>query len=180
MPNRIFILGFMGSGKTYLGRRLAIAMGYLFVDLDAYIVQHESQSIAQLFENKGETYFRKIEADLLRLISQSDRVVVSCGGGTPCFHDNMAWMNAQGLTVWLNPSVETLRHRLQRNPGKRPLLQGLGDDDQAWDAFIEKMLAGRQPYYRNSAITYVPIHETADHVEAVLSLIKNHQPCTAM
>jgi shikimate kinase len=178
MPDRIFILGFMGSGKTYLGRRLASALGFLFIDLDEVIVQQEAQSITQIFDNKGETYFRNAEANTLRQMASVDRVVVSCGGGTPCFHENMSWMNAHGLTLWLNPPLELMRNRLQRKPEKRPLLKGLGSDEEAWDNFIEDKMKGRLPYYRAAAIEYVQQSESDNNVAEVLSLIKNHLSCT--
>lgn len=175
---RIFLIGFMGSGKTYTGKRLAEALGYDFHDLDALMEELEGGSVARVFEEKGETYFRELERQTLHATSKWVRAVISCGGGTPCFFDNMEWMNARGVTIWLNPPVELVLRRLQRKPHKRPLLAGLETDEQ-WHEFIERKLEERRPFYSLAQIVYTqPSEETdaaIDLSRMLLSNTKSHQ-----
>lgn len=175
---RIFLTGFMGSGKTYTGKRLAEALGYDFYDLDTLIEEQEGCKIAAIFEEKGEARFREIEQQTLHRTADEVNVVISCGGGTPCFFDNMEWMNARGVTIWLNPPVELVLRRLQRKPHKRPLLAGLETDEQ-WHEFIERKLEERRPFYSLAQIVYTqPSEETdaaIDLSRMLLSNTKSHQ-----
>src|SRR5690242_17437499 len=118
---KIFLLGFMGAGKSYWGRHLSEYMSLPLYDLDERIVEEEGCSIADIFKEKGESYFRQKERDTLQRLSRADRFIIACGGGAPCFFDNMDFMNEQGLTVWLDPSVGVMAERLQWKKGKRPL-----------------------------------------------------------
>lgn len=167
---RIFLIGFMGSGKTYTGKRLAAALGCDFYDLDALIEEKEGCKIASIFEEKGETWFRKLEQKTLHETAKWERAVISCGGGTPCFFDNMAWMNAQGITIWLDTPVDTILYRLQRKPHKRPLLTGLETDEQ-WLAFIERKFEERRPFYSRAQIVYRQQSEEADAAEELRRLL---------
>ncbi|RAJ02297.1 shikimate kinase [Chitinophaga skermanii] len=146
---RIFLLGFMGAGKTYWGKQLAEHLHLPFFDIDEVIVEEEGMPVSDIFAEKGEDYFRNRESEVLKRISQEeDEFLISCGGGTPCFLDNMDWMNDQGTTVWLNPSIPTMVERLQRKKYKRPLIQDLSDEDLS--AFVEKKLLERAPFYQLS------------------------------
>lgn len=167
---RIFLIGFMGSGKTYTGKRLAAALGYDFYDLDALVEEREGCSVAHVFEQKGETYFRELERQTLHETSKWERAVISCGGGTPCFFDNMDWMNAQGITIWLDPPMGLVLHRLQRKPHKRPLLGGLETEAQ-WAAFIEQKLTERRPYYERAQAVYRQPDEDADTAAALMEIL---------
>lgn len=169
---RIFLIGFMGSGKSYTGKRLAAALGYDSYDLDALIEAQEDCKIAAIFEEKGEARFREIEQQTLHRTADSEDVVISCGGGTPCFFDNMEWMNARGVTIWLDPAVETVLSRLQRKPHKRPLLAGL-DTEAQWMEFIERKLEERRPFYEKAQLMYRQTNEEADAAEELVTLIQS-------
>lgn len=134
----------MGSGKTKLGKRLARLLHYNFIDLDKQIEEKENTSIAGLFENKGEEYFREKESEYLRQL-QDEKTVVATGGGTPCYYDNMNWMLQHGKCVWLKVSEEELFRRLREKRDKRPLLRNLSDDELK--NFISSKLSERSRYY---------------------------------
>ncbi|HEY8959605.1 shikimate kinase [Chitinophaga sp.] len=145
---KIYLLGFMGAGKSYWGKQLADHWQLPYYDLDEVIVEAEEMAIADIFATKGEDYFREKESRLLRELSKQDKFLISCGGGTPCFQENMDFMNEHGTTVWINPSVETMVERLQRKKSKRPLIADLEDEDLV--GFVEKKMAERLPFYQQS------------------------------
>lgn len=145
---KIYLLGFMGAGKSYWGKQLADHWQLPYYDLDEVIVEAEEMAIADIFATKGEDYFREKESRLLRELSKQDKFLISCGGGTPCFQENMDFMNEHGTTVWINPSVETMVERLQRKKSKRPLIADLEDEDLI--GFVEKKMAERLPFYQQS------------------------------
>ena len=140
----------MGSGKTYAGRRLAQQAGLPFVDLDEWIEAKEGKSIRAVFEEKGEAWFREAERDALREMARFQDVVVSCGGGTPCFHNNIRWMNERGVTIYLRAPSELLARRLSHQQARRPLLRGV----ESLEGFIRSKLEEREPYYMESSIVY--------------------------
>lgn len=144
----IYLIGFMGSGKSHTGQQLADALRMPFVDLDDRIEALAGCSIAQLFEYKGETYFRELEAKALRATLSDAPAVVSCGGGTPCFHDNMDWIKTNGLSIYLKASVPLLVRRLQKGQEHRPLIRGLNETELA--AFIEERVAQREFFYKQA------------------------------
>ena len=149
---RIFLTGYMGSGKTTLGRALATEMGIPFIDLDHYIEKRYCKTIAQLFAEKGETGFRDIERRMLHEVGEFEDVIISTGGGTPCFFDNIEYMNAQGTTVYLDVPVERLFIRLCIARNKRPLIKDKNDDELK--AFIVEQLEKRAPHYRKAQNTF--------------------------
>src|SRR5699024_2429690 len=112
MSMRIYLLGFMGAGKTYWGQKLKFTLNLPFYDLDQVIEAEEGLSIPEIFENFGENHFRLLETEYLKKVSESENVLVSCGGGTPCFMDNMSVMKEMGLTIWLNTSLEMMVDRV--------------------------------------------------------------------
>src|ERR687886_1601662 len=123
---KIFLLGFMGCGKTYWGRQLSEKLTLPFFDLDEKIVEKEEKSINQIFAEEGEEYFRLLEKDVLHLLTEShDSFVMACGGGTPCYFNNIDYLNKSGITVWINCSVECLHSRLIKEKNKRPLIKNL-------------------------------------------------------
>ena len=142
---RIFLTGYMGSGKTTLGRALAADMGIEFIDLDHYIEQRHRKTIAQLFAERGEEGFREIERRMLHEVGEFENVIISTGGGTPCFFDNIEYMNAQGTTVYLDVPVERLHIRLCIARSKRPLIKDKNDEELM--TFITEQLAKRTPHY---------------------------------
>lgn len=147
---RIFLIGFMGSGKSYTGKRLAKALKYPFIDLDEWIETKNQQKISEIFAEKGEAAFRLVEQAALKEMLSYTKVVISCGGGTPCFFDNLDWMKQNGLTIYLKTPVEILVNRLENEKAHRPLLQKMENLSQ----FIETKLKEREPFYCNASIIY--------------------------
>lgn len=141
----IFLIGYMGCGKSTLGRALQAATGLEFIDLDRYIENRFHATVSDIFAQRGEDGFRRAEAAMLDEVSRFSDVVIACGGGTPCFFNNMDLMNERGLTVWLTTPVERLFERLQRNRSKRPVLADKSDEELL--AFIIEALEQRHPYY---------------------------------
>ncbi len=156
---RIFLIGFMGCGKTTLGRAYAKEMGLSFVDLDWYIEERFHTSIQQLFSERGEEAFRKIEQRMLHEVAEFENVVIACGGGTPCFYDNMGYMNLQGTTVFLDTSTSTLLRRLKLAQSSRPLLAGKTEEELL--QYILTTLEKRMPYYKQ-----VKLKINADYLES--------------
>ena len=126
---KIFLVGFMGCGKSYIGRQLAEKLGFLFVDIDSLIENTEGDIVAHIFENQGETYFRKIESERLKDLKKWSEIVIATGGGAACFHDNMAWMNTNGVTIFINEPIKILVQRLQSEKSHRPLISSSSDED---------------------------------------------------
>ena len=143
--NRIIIIGYMGAGKTTVGRALSKAIGVPFYDLDWYIEQRMRRSVRQLFDERGEEGFRRVERNMLHEVAEFEEVILSCGGGTPCFFDNMEYMNNQGSTVFLEVAPDVLFRRLRIATQQRPILRGKSDDELR--SFIGEALAKRLPYY---------------------------------
>lgn len=142
---RIILIGYMGAGKTTVGRVLAKQLGLPFYDLDWYIESRMHKKVAEIFEERGEEGFRKIEQNMLHEVAEFEDVVISCGGGTPCFFDNMEYMNQQGDVFYLKGSPEVLQAHLKMGKGVRPLL--LGKNDEELKAFITEQLAVREEFY---------------------------------
>jgi shikimate kinase len=149
---RIFLVGYMGAGKTTVGRMLARQKGLSFVDLDKYIEGRYCKSIAVLFEEKGEEEFREIERRMLAEVSTFEDVVISTGGGTPCYHNNMEEMKKRGTTVYLRASVEDLAVRIEKSSHVRPLVQGLTGDELR--TFIRRGLAEREAFYNQAEVVW--------------------------
>lgn len=146
----IFLIGYMASGKTTLGRALARELGFRFIDLDFYIEQRFRHRIPELFAHNGEAGFRDIEGRMLRESGEFCDTVVSCGGGTPCHGDNMDYMLSHGITIWLDAGVECICRRLATAKTRRPIVEGKSADELP--DFITSHLAQRLPYYRRSKI----------------------------
>ncbi|HIP48584.1 MAG TPA: shikimate kinase [Lutibacter sp.] len=127
--NKIVLLGYMGSGKTTLGKELAAVLNHKFIDLDEYIVKKEKLSIAELFETKGEDFFRKKEVKYLKKLLKSKKsFVLALGGGTPQIDGAMKMINKYGLSIYLKASVQTLYNRLAPNEVERPILTQITED----------------------------------------------------
>lgn len=135
----------MGSGKTTFGKKLASAMQVPFIDLDHVFEKQEGCTIADYFARFGEADFRREEAAVLRTTDFPEDAVISTGGGTPCFHENMDWMNANGRTVYLMLPVKTLAQRLMPSLHTRPLLAGKSEDEL--EDFIREKLEEREAFY---------------------------------
>ena len=170
----IFLLGFMGSGKSFCGKRIAANFDVPFFDLDHEIESSEKKSIKELFDVKGENVFRQIEsAVLIDLVNKnninSNQVsgVIACGGGTPCYHGNVEFMNQNGLTVWLDPSIETLIKRLKPGKSHRPLIENFSDAEL--EAFIHSKLSERAMYYGQAKMHYEGNDCPLDQVKTFLN-----------
>ena len=148
---RIIIIGYMGSGKTTVGRALAHNLGLSFYDLDWYIESRMHKTVKQLFDEKGEAGFRLIERNLLHELAEFENIVISCGGGTPCFFDNMAYLNAQGDTVYLKATPDVLHGHLKMGKTVRPLFLDKTEDEV--QTFISRQLAERETYYNKAKYT---------------------------
>ena len=150
---KIFLLGFMGSGKTYLAQLLAETLDLPYLDLDAYIEEKTGQSIPALFEKEGEEQFRKIEAQSLQeVIKEQSAFVMACGGGTPCFHGNIQLMNLNGISVFLDTSEALIFERIKATSDERPLLQGL--EGEALRQFIRQKRAARLEHYEEAHLSF--------------------------
>ena len=136
--NRIFIIGYMGAGKTTVGKALAKELNIEFYDLDWYIEARMRKTVKQIFDEQGEEGFRRIENNMLHEVGEFENVIVSCGGGTPCFFDNMDFMNRQGETVYLKATPEVLYGHLKMGKTVRPLL--LNKTPEEVQVFIKEKL----------------------------------------
>src|SRR5664279_3747501 len=146
----IYIIGFMGSGKTTAGKKLASLLGWSFIDLDKEIEGHEGKTIPEIFSEKGEDYFRDVESHLLRKLKSGTDTIISTGGGTPCYSDNMDLMLKSGLTIYLKLTPSQLRSRLSESKDDRPLIKDLDQEKLLY--FIENKLADRDEQYNRSVI----------------------------
>ncbi len=140
-----FLIGFMGSGKTHWGKIWATVHGFTFIDLDEVIEITEGKLIADIFELKGEKYFRTLEAAALRSCSGLTNTIVACGGGTPCYEENMQWMNEQGITIYLSTTAPEILQRVLTEQEKRPLIKKMNPAELLF--FIEQKLKERAPFY---------------------------------
>ena len=148
---RVIIIGYMGAGKTTVGKALAKQLGIPFYDLDWYIESRMRKTVAQLFNERGEEGFRKIEHAMLHEVAEFENVIISCGGGTPCFFDNMQYLNSMGDTIYLKATPEVLHKHLMMGKGVRPLL--LNKTPEEVQTFITEQLALREPYYSTARHT---------------------------
>lgn len=142
---RIFLIGYMGSGKTTLGKAFARMLNLTFVDLDWYIEERYHKTISELFAEKGEANFRELERKMLHEVADFENVVIATGGGTPCFFDNMNFMNTRGKTVFLNVGTDVLFQRLAVAKHSRPILSNKTDEQLL--QFISESLEKRLSYY---------------------------------
>ena len=166
--DKIFLIGFMGSGKTTAGRRLASSLEWDFVDLDELIEKDKGMPVAELFESFGEDWFRIVESETLRRTGELSNTVISTGGGTPCFFENMNFMIRNGITVYLRMTPENLARRLSRESSGSPLLKGIAKKDLP--QFIADKLSEREHWYSMAEIISDTAAENFSHL---LSLIKN-------
>jgi len=151
-PSRIYLIGFMGCGKSYMGKQLAEQLQWNFVDLDDYLETKEGTTISQIFEKGGESLFRQLERDYLTATGDFEKTVIATGGGCPCFFDNMEWMDVSGQTIYLKTPVPILVERLQAETAHRPLLAGKSKEELT--TFIDQKLEERKGYYEQAQIVF--------------------------
>jgi len=148
---KIFLAGFPGCGKSFLGKAAAEQLSIPFFDTDAMIAAEMGSSVQEIFKLKGEDFFRKKESEVLRSFDSKRKGLIALGGGTPCFHENMEWMNENGITIYLEASAAFLYHRLVREKKERPLISQLTDIDLM--IYITETLVTRSPFYKQAKIT---------------------------
>lgn len=168
---RVMLIGYMGAGKTTIGKVLARDMGMEFYDLDDYIEGRFHQKIPDIFAEKGEEGFREMERKMLHEVAEFENVIISCGGGTPCFFDNMDFMNSRGETVFLDAPPEVLKEHLKMGKTVRPLIQGKTDEELT--AYIEESLQKRIPYYQKAKHTLkIEVIHTQEQIKDYVEQIK--------
>lgn len=160
---RIFLIGYMGAGKTTLGKAFAREMNLSFVDQDWYIEERFHKTVQEIFAERGEQGFRELERQMLHEIAEFENVVISTGGGAPCFYDNMEFMNQKGETVFLNVAPDVLFSRLKIASQNRPILRGKTNEELK--AFIAKALDKRAPFYSKAKYIF-----NADELEDIYQI----------
>jgi shikimate kinase len=148
--NILYIIGFMGSGKSTAGKKLASLLGWSFIDLDKRIEEQTGKTIPEVFSQHGEDFFRNIETEVLKSLKSQTNTVISTGGGTPCHGDNMDHMLKTGLTLYLKLTPGQLKSRLSKSTGERPLIKDLSNVGLL--RFIEEKLAYREKWYNRAEI----------------------------
>ena len=143
---RVILVGFMGSGKTTLGKKVANRLNVPFIDSDQEIEKNYQMSIGDIFGSFGESRFREIETDFIRSYDDEGEFVMAVGGGTPCFNKNMEHLNKLGVTFYLERSAKELSYRLENAKTRRPMLSGLSEGELL--LFIEDKLAVRDDFYK--------------------------------
>ena len=167
----IIIIGYMGAGKTTVGKALAKELGIMFYDLDWYIESRMHKTVKQIFDESGEDGFRQIEHNMLHEVAEFENIVLSCGGGTPCFFDNMDYMNQLGVTVYLKASPETLYAHLKMGKGVRPLL--LNKTSEEVQVFIREQLQKREPFYEKAKHIFdVNVMDNFDKINETVAQIR--------
>ncbi len=149
----VFLIGFMGSGKSTIGKKLAKRLDYQFLDLDRYIEDKTQQTIPSIFETQGETAFRTLETKVLKALNVSN-TVVALGGGTPCFNQNMNIINELGVSVYLKLPVSVLVNRLMNAKTKRPLIEAYKHDKNELNQQVESLLLEREVHYQSANIVF--------------------------
>jgi len=164
----VYMIGFMGSGKTTAGKKLASFLGWEFSDLDKLIEEKAGMTIPEIFKIQGEESFRKLESDLLRSIESDENLVISTGGGAPCFNENMDYMNKTGLTIYLRLNPGQLKSRLLNGMAERPLLKDL--DENGLLDFITSKLDEREVWYAKSKLI---VDGFSPDIQSIAALVRN-------
>ncbi len=167
---KIFLTGLMGVGKTTIGKKVAASLQLPFIDLDRYIEQQKNMSVPDLFAYFGENYFRQTEQECLQQIIQQDSFVLACGGGTPCFYENMNLMNANGVTVFLEASPAFIASRVKQSKTVRPLFKNATDESRL--KIVQALSSEREQFYSKAKYTLnvekLSTEEVAQQVVAFL------------
>jgi len=148
---KIYIVGMPGSGKSFLGRKIAQSLKLQFIDLDELIEKQEKKIIRTIITEDGETYFRGIERSILHGTEFKNKCVISCGGGTPTFFDNMDWMKKNGIVIWIHTPLEIISERIFKNITRRPLFIGLSKEEIKNK--LQELSKIRVPYYKKASLT---------------------------
>jgi shikimate kinase len=168
---RIYLIGYMGSGKSTVGKGLAHALNLQFIDLDTYIEERNFKTIPEIFASEGEDGFRKAEQKALHEVSEFENIVIATGGGAPCFFDNMNHIKKTGTSLYLEGSPRILAERLMNSKTERPLIKGKTEEELI--AFIDETLAKRNNWYKRADVTMVFDHDisTKEVIDALKGFI---------
>lgn len=167
----IILIGYMCVGKTTIGKELAKRRGQMFYDLDWYIEERFRKRVPQIFAEEGEEAFRKKERNMLHEVAEFENVVVSCGGGTPCFFDNIDYMNQAAEVIYLKASPETILSHLKISKGKRPLLEGMSPEEL--QTFVTDQIQTREDFYlRARHVVDVDVLNSAEKINRLVELIE--------
>ena len=165
----LFLIGMMGSGKSYWAKQLATALQYKLVDLDTVIEIENNATVSEIFELYGEQFFRNQETKYLRNFDTKNNFVLATGGGTACFNNNMQWMNEQGITIWIDEPIDVLVNRLVKEKAHRPLIKNLNDAELKY--FLEQKLQQRKPFYSKAKYIISSKEDTTEKLIQLLNLI---------
>lgn len=165
----VFLIGYMGCGKTTAGKKLAKKLGYKFIDVDNLIEEAQGTTISEIFGTQGEDAFRKIEHEMLSSTFELKDAIIATGGGAPCFYNNIEGMNENGLTIYIEMSPKALASRLKGGLEDRPILKGKTEEELL--SFIEGALNNRNPFYKKSKATVEGLSLSA---ESLYSAIQEH------
>ncbi|WP_153641202.1 shikimate kinase [Prolixibacter sp. NT017] len=165
---KIYLIGYMGCGKSTLGRKLAQRLNLCFIDLDKYIEERNFRTIPTIFAEEGEEGFRLCEKKALEEIADFENLVVATGGGAPCFFENMELMNRTGATIYIAPPTEILVERLLKSKNERPLIKGKSREELT--RFIDENLQKRAPFYEKASLIIRDKHNL--EVDDVLRLLE--------
>ncbi len=149
----VYLIGFMGSGKATYGKRLAEALDFDFKDTDSIIEEQEGTEVTEIFKNKGEDYFRTIEAKILTEISQEKNTIIATGGGMPCWGNNLEFMNQTGLTIYLKAGLGCVMKNLLKEKERRPMIANI--DPTVLADYIHEKLEERKPCYKGAHTSIV-------------------------
>ena len=169
----IVLIGYMGSGKSLIGSNLAKKIDYKFIDLDQYIEKNEACSISKIFEDSGDIYFRKIETKyLIKCLSENNNIVLSVGGGTPCYNDNLTHINStNNISIYLKNNNVELAKRLYKNNNNRPLISTI-ESEQKMIEFVSKHLFERELYYTKASHTILCTDRSIKTIcESIISIL---------
>ncbi|MDX2361556.1 MAG: shikimate kinase [Crocinitomicaceae bacterium] len=168
---RVILIGFMGSGKTTLGKELATRMNIPFFDSDEEIERAHLKTVGEIFGTYGESRFREMETGFIDAMHEEDEFILSTGGGMPCFDKNMEDLNKLGTTFYLERSPKELAHRLRHAKTQRPLISGLSDEDLV--TFIEDKLSEREEYYKRANFVLTREEQKVTEIERLINLLEN-------
>lgn len=164
---RVYLTGYMYSGKTTMGHKLATRLGYQWTDLDQMLETTFHTTIPIFFKRYGEEAFRKIEQKLLHSTADLDNIVISTGGGTPCHFDNIEWMNRHGTSIYFDVTVETLLRRAAQSKKQRPILAGMTEEGRS--LYVRQQLSERLPYYQKAQIIFPADQPDIDQLVQLIS-----------
>lgn len=165
----VILIGYMGSGKTTLGKKLASRLGLKFIDTDKEIEKQAQKSIPEIFQQDGESHFRNLEKELVARIKKQDNLLISTGGGMPCFNNLMDELNEIGITIYLKRPAKELAHRVLNSKKRRPLTDGKSEEELI--LFIDKMLQERGEFYEKAQII---ADRTVQNITSLELMIKTH------